>query len=256
MTVTLPTLSWGNPLATQHALMIHGLGSSAATCWQVMEALAEDGYHAVAVDLRGHGQAPRTSTYRIADFASDVALVAPEPARPWDAVIGHSIGAASAVVAASQHPDWARRLVLIDPALDIDDHTRSEVLKNQRLGHTLHGVEEIRELHPHWHSVDIQLKVHAHQQASLWALERTVMDNSPWNVMKNAHSLALPTHVIGGEEERGSMFYGQEAAAMIAAHTTWSYDLIPGAGHSVHRDKPEETMESLRRFLSRTEEPS
>ena len=238
MTVTLPTLSWGNPLATQHALMIHGLGSSAATCWQVMEALAEDGYHAVAVDLRGHGQAPRTSTYRIADFASDVALVAPEPARPWDAVIGHSIGAASAVVAASQHPDWARRLVLIDPALAIDDHTRSEVLKNQRLGHTLHGVEEIRELHPHWHSLDIQLKVHAHQQASLWALEAAVMDNSPW------------------EKERGSMFYGQEAAAMIAAHTTWSYDLIPGAGHSVHRDKPEETMESLRRFLSRTEEPS
>lgn len=250
MTVTLPTLSWGNPQATHHALMIHGLGSSAATCWQVMEALAEEGYHAVAVDLRGHGQAPRTSTYRIADFASDVALVTPHREGPWDVVIGHSIGAASAVVAASQHPKWTRRLVLIDPALDLDDQTRNEVLENQRLGHLVHGVEKVRDLNPHWHPLDVQLKVQANQQASLWALEAAVRDNAPWNVMEHAHSLALPTHVIGGEEERGSMFYGHEAAAMMAAHDTWSYDLIPGAGHSVHRDKPVETIASLRGFLA------
>jgi pimeloyl-ACP methyl ester carboxylesterase len=250
MTVTLPTLSWGNPQATHHALMIHGLGSSAATCWQVMEALAEEGYHAVAVDLRGHGQAPRTSTYRIADFASDVALVTPHREGPWDVVIGHSIGAASAVVAASQHPKWTRRLVLIDPALDLDDQTRNEVLENQRLGHLVHGVEKVRDLNPHWHPLDVQLKVQANQQASLWALEAAVRDNAPWNVMEHAHSLTLPTHVIGGEEERGSMFYGHEAAAMMAAHTTWSYDLIAGAGHSVHRDKPAETIASLRGFLA------
>ena len=256
MTVTLPKLSWGNPQATQHALMIHGLGSSAATCWQAMEALAEEGYHAVAVDLRGHGQAPRTSTYRIADFASDVALVTPDPEGAWDVVLGHSIGAASAVVAASEHPQWTKRLVLIDPALDLDDQTRSEVLENQRLGHLVHGVEQVRDLNPHWHPLDVQLKVQANQQASLWALEAAVRDNSPWNVTAHAHSLTLPVHVIGGEENLGSMFYGHEAAAMMAANTSWSYELIPGAGHSVHRDKPEETMESLRRFLSRTEEPS
>ena len=250
MTVTLPTLSWGNPQATHHALMIHGLGSSAATCWQVMEALAEEGYHAVAVDLRGHGQAPRTSTYRIADFASDVALVTPHREGPWDVVIGHSIGAASAVVAASQHPKWTRRLVLIDPALDLDDQTRNEVLENQRLGHLVHGVEKVRDLNPHWHPLDVQLKVQANKQASLWALEAAVRDNAPWNVMEHAHSLTLPVHVIGGEEERGSMFYGHEAAAMMAAHDTWSYDLIPGAGHSVHRDKPAETIASLRGFLA------
>ncbi len=250
MTVTLPTLSWGNPLATQHALMIHGLGSSAATCWQAMEALAEEGYHAVAVDLRGHGQAPRTSTYRIADFASDVALVTPDPEGAWDVVMGHSIGAASAVVAASEHPQWTKRLVLIDPALDLDDQTRSEVLENQRLGHLVHGVEQVRDLNPHWHPLDVQLKVQANQQASLWALEAAVRDNSPWNVTAQAHSLTLPVHVIGGEENLGSMFYGHEAAAMMAANTSWSYELIPGAGHSVHRDKPAETMSSLRKFLA------
>ena len=250
MTVTLPTLSWGNPLATQHALMIHGLGSSAATCWQAMEALAEEGYHAVAVDLRGHGQAPRTSTYRIADFASDVALVTPDPEGAWDVVMGHSIGAASAVVAASEHPQWTKRLVLIDPALDLDDQTRSEVLENQRLGHLVHGVEQVRDLNPHWHPLDVQLKVQANQQASLWALEAAVRDNSPWNVTAQAHSLTLPVHVIGGEENLGSMFYGHEEAAMMAANTSWSYELIPGAGHSVHRDKPAETINSLRKFLA------
>lgn len=249
-TVVLPTLTWGDPTSSRHALMIHGLGSSAATCWQVMEALAEDGFAATAVDLRGHGSAPRTSRYRIEDFAGDVALTLPPHGGSWDVVIGHSIGAASAVVAAAHHPGWASALVLLDPALELDDEVRSQVLANQRLGHSVHGVTDIKELHPHWHPLDITLKVDAHRSASLWALERAVEDNSPWNVTSEARSLMSPTHVVGGQKERGSMFYGEEAAALLAANPHWSYELITGAGHSVHRDKPEETISSIRVFLA------
>jgi alpha-beta hydrolase superfamily lysophospholipase len=56
--LTLPRLHWGEESATRKALVVHGLGSSAATTWQVSEALAEAGWSATAVDLRGHGLAP------------------------------------------------------------------------------------------------------------------------------------------------------------------------------------------------------
>ena len=252
VTLTLPRLHWGETTSERTALMIHGLGSSAQTCWQVMEALAADGWSATAVDLRGHGLAPRASTYSIADFAHDVKAVHPESTPSWDVVIGHSIGAACAVVASSLEPTWAERLVLIDPALALDDETRNQVLENQRGGHLRQGVDEVAALNPHWHPQDVQLKVSSNRAASLYALEHAVMDNDPWDVTNYAHSLGIPTHVLGAEATLGSMFYGSYAEDMLATNRQVSYEIIAGSGHSVHRDKPAETIAALRAFLART----
>lgn len=249
VSLTLPLIHWGNPHATRKALMVHGLGSSAHTCWQVMEALAEDGWSASAVDLRGHGSAPRASKYQIADFAEDLGHVWPEGQDAWDVVIGHSIGAASAVVASATNPDWTKKLVLIDPALKLSNAQRDSVLDNQRTGHLIQGVDEITALFPHWHPLDVQLKVQAHQSASLFALEHAVFDNDPWDVTHEAHALKVPTHVLGAEPDNGSMFCGDYATDMLEANQFVSYEIIPGSGHSVHRDKPGETIAALRAFL-------
>ena len=249
-TLSLSRLHWGRPSAENKALMVHGLGSSAATCWRVMEALAEQGWSATAVDLRGHGSSPRASTYAITDLATDLEATTPEGATTWDLVIGHSIGAAAAVVAISRKPSWARRLVLIDPALSLDDSVRNQVLENQRLGHLHQSVDDVRALNPHWHPLDWELKVQANRSASLFALEHAVFDNDPWDVTEYAHKVSVPTHVLGGERELGSMFCGDYATDMLAANENFSYEVIEGAGHSVHRDKPAETMTALLAFLN------
>jgi Lysophospholipase len=137
--LTLPRLHWGPKDSTLQALVVHGLGSSAATTWRLSEALAEAGWSATAVDLRGHGLAPRGSSYRIEDFAEDLAATTPVGGGSWDVVIGHSIGAASAVFAAHHNPSWAERLILLDPALELGDATREQVLENQRQGHLHQG---------------------------------------------------------------------------------------------------------------------
>ena len=51
--ITLPRQSWGSPDAARHALLIHGLGSNGALMWRFGTALADAGWHATAVDLRG-----------------------------------------------------------------------------------------------------------------------------------------------------------------------------------------------------------
>jgi len=251
MTVTLPRLDWGGRNSPQRALMVHGLGSSAQTCWRVMEALAEAGWSATAVDLRGHGHAPRASRYRITDFAADLAGVWPDLGQqPWDVVIGHSIGAASAVVAHAETPGWTKRLVLIDPALFLDDTARESVLANQRSGHLEQTLEDVARAFPHWHPLDVQLKVHAHRQASLYALEHAVFDNDPWDVTEWARRVDVPTLVVGADPELGSMFSGDYAKDLVHHNPHYRYHVIPGAGHSVHRDKPEATIEAIRSFLA------
>ncbi|MEY2899908.1 MAG: hypothetical protein RL247_74, partial [Actinomycetota bacterium] len=221
--LTLPRLHWGATDSLRKALVVHGLGSSAATTWQVSEALADAGWSATAVDLRGHGVAPRANSYRIADFATDLAATAPEPRGSWDVVIGHSIGAASAVVAAHLQPAWTRKLVLLDPALELGDATRNQVLENQRLGHLHQGIDEVREANPGWHPQDVELKVQAHKAASLFALEHAVFDNDPWNVTREATSLTIPTHVIGADPKNGSMFCNDYARTMVEANPHMTY---------------------------------
>src|SRR5690606_24816409 len=115
--VALPQLAWGSPDATRRALLVHGLGSSAALMWQTGAALADNGWHATAVDLRGHGEAPRTLDYTVAAYAADLAAIRAEHGDTWDAVIGHSLGGAASTVAAASDPSWTNRLILIDPAI-------------------------------------------------------------------------------------------------------------------------------------------
>jgi pimeloyl-ACP methyl ester carboxylesterase len=218
--------------------------------WQLTEALAEAGWSATAVDLRGHGLAPRATRYRIEDFAEDLAATSPEGGGAWDVVIGQSLGAASAVVAAHQAPTWTTRLILVDPALEVGEATKNQVLQNQRQGHLHHGVEEVRQANPHWHPLDVELKVHAHRQASLFALEHSVFDNDPWNVTAEATALPIPTHVIGADPSLGSMFCNDYATRMVEANAQMTYEVIEGAGHSVLRDKPKEALEGMLRFLS------
>ena len=113
--VTLPRLSWGDPRAPKRALLVHGLGSNGALMWRFGVALAEAGWMATAVDLRGHGTAPRALDYTLAAYAADVAIAHPDGDESWDLVIGHSLGGAAVTLAAADNPTWTRRVVLIDP---------------------------------------------------------------------------------------------------------------------------------------------
>lgn len=248
--LTLPRLHWGNPESLRRALMVHGLGSSAHTCWQVMEALAEQGWSATAIDLRGHGHAPRGSSYRFADFAGDIEATSPSGGGSWDVVIGHSIGAAAAVVAASQSPEWAKKLILIDPALLLDGQRAEQVRAGQMRGHDELTEADARAEFPHWHPLDIELRVWSNRTASRYALEHAVLDNPGWNVVAETKQVTTPTLVIGGDPAVDSMFTGEHAEDILSANPSFSHVVIEGAGHSVHRDKPRETIEAISQFVN------
>jgi pimeloyl-ACP methyl ester carboxylesterase len=177
--VQLPRLSWGNVDSPRTALLVHGLGSSGALMWRLGDALASAGWHAVAVDLRGHGDAPRTLDYTIGAYAGDLAASGPARGGPWDAVIGHSLGGASSTVAAASAPSWTDRLILIDPAIFVEDRDASIIRRSQERAFADKRIEVVREEHPHWHPQDHELKIDAVARASRWAVEQTSAQNQP-----------------------------------------------------------------------------
>ena len=248
--LTLPRLSWGAASAPRRALLVHGLGSSGALMWRLGDALADAGWHATAVDLRGHGDAPRSLDYSVAAYGADLAATLPEGGGVWDAVIGHSLGGAAGTVAAASDPGWTRRLVLIDPAIHVDGRDAAIVRRSQERAFADTRLEVVQQEHPHWHPQDQELKVDAVLRASAWAVEQTSVQNQPWDVRADAARLAVPTHVIGADPAVYSIFTGDLADEVLAANPLITLSVVEGAGHSLHRDRPDESVRQLLEALA------
>ena len=222
------------------ALLVHGLSSSRESWWRVAPALDELGYDVTAIDLRGHGTAARAESYELAGYASDL------PAG-WDLVVGHSLGGATAVLAAQQ-PGFTRALVLLDPVLEVVPAEFDAILADQ-LSELSFDEETIAALKPHWHERDRETKLSGIRSTDETVVRRSFTDNPHWNVVPEARALTVPTLILGGDHAVYSMLATQTADALAEANPLIEYTVVAGAGHSPHRDKPDETLAALRGWL-------
>jgi pimeloyl-ACP methyl ester carboxylesterase len=242
--VTLPRLTWGDPSSARRALLVHGLGSHGALMWRYGTALAGEGWRADAVDLRGHGAAPRALDYTIEAYAADLAHVRPQDGAAWDVVIAHSLGGAAATVTAAADAAWTRRLVLVDPAIHLAARDREIVRASQQQAFADPSIAAVRAEHPTWHPQDIELKAQSAQQASAWAVEQTSAQNPAWDVRAAAARLTCPTHILASDPDVYSIFRGALAEEVLR-NPVVSMSVVTGAGHSPHRDKPDDTIAAL-----------
>lgn len=235
--VTLPKLEWGVH-GRQRALLLHGLSSSAATWWRIADALAGAGYHVTAPDLRGHGNAPHTASYRLSGYAADLWELGDD----WDIVVGHSIGGTvGSLVCAREH--FARRLVMLDPVLMIPEDRFDSLLANQIAELDVAGnPAAFAQRHPTWHPEDVAIKAYAALQTSRFVIERTLRDNRPWWYLDLLGDVHINTTIVGADPARGALFepaIGRELASRNAQIRTL---VVSGAGHSVHRDAPDAVL--------------
>ncbi len=116
----LQAREWGR--GDHVALLLHGITADSAAWHQVGPALADRGYRALAVDLRGHGGSPRAASYPPAEFAADVIeTVAPRPAL----AIGHSLGGWVLALAVDRlQPALA---VYVDPAWAVSGEEQRDI---------------------------------------------------------------------------------------------------------------------------------
>jgi len=109
--------SWGDPAAPT-IVLAHGGGQTRHSWSGTARRLAASGYHAVTVDLRGHGDSDWAADgdYRLEAFADDLTAIASTcSGRP--AFVGASLGGLAALLAVGERsPGVASALVLVDVA--------------------------------------------------------------------------------------------------------------------------------------------
>jgi pimeloyl-ACP methyl ester carboxylesterase len=113
--VELVADAWGAP-DQPPALLLHGGGQTRHAWKRTAAVLARGGYHAVTIDLRGHGDSGWSADggYEIDRFAADVRqLAAAFLQKP--VLIGASLGGISSLIAEGEAPaSIASALVLVD----------------------------------------------------------------------------------------------------------------------------------------------
>jgi len=118
-------LVWG--ASAPELVLLHGGGQNAHT-WDTV-ALALD-RPLLAVDLPGHGHSdwPQESAWLDpSTMADDVARVIERFAPDARAVIGMSLGGATAIVLATRHPHLVRRLLLVDITPGVNGDKTSDI---------------------------------------------------------------------------------------------------------------------------------
>jgi pimeloyl-ACP methyl ester carboxylesterase len=114
----------GLPLAVDHhgppdgapVLLLHGGGQTRHAWGATARMLAARGYHALAMDLRGHGDSGWSAEgdYGLATFGADVTAAMESLGRPV-VLVGASLGGmASLLASAKAAPGQVRALILVD----------------------------------------------------------------------------------------------------------------------------------------------
>ena len=110
---------WGDPKEETY-VFVHGVRDQGRSWDHFIEAMIARGLpikHAVALDLRGHGDSEWPSTsrgYQHEDFLTDLAGLLKHLEKQFLTIIGHSLGGSMCLLYAAAFPEKVKRLVLLE----------------------------------------------------------------------------------------------------------------------------------------------
>jgi len=237
---------------------VPGMGDLRSTFRHLTPALVAAGYRVATMDLRGQGESDTTfSSFDDPAAASDIVALAEHLGGPA-LVIGISMGAAAAVIAAAEHPEAIRGLVLMGPFVrDLP----SSALQRWTLRAVLGGpwarrawLAYMPKFYPTRRGADFA----EHKERIATAMARPGYTRAFRAVTRTSHAPAeavldrvhTPALVVMGTKDPD--FPDQRAeAAMIADRLHGSYEMITDAGHYPQAEFPELTRPVVLEFARR-----
>jgi N-formylmaleamate deformylase len=242
-------------------LLVHGATEDGQCFPRVADTLVLR-HTVVMPDARGHGEStPPPPGWGYAMQGDDLAAVITALRLEQPVVVGHSMGCGAALHLAARHPEAVRALVLEDPGpwwMPVADVSSLRTYAEQararnlaRLRQTQDEAErDIRARYPGWPEEEVTTvataKRRVHPDAfvvyapEFWA-------NLDWAAL--LAQVTCPVLLIHTDPESGGIL-SAEAAAMLQQHVPQTHvAYIPGATHSIRRDRFGEYMAAVEGLL-------
>lgn len=248
---------------TPDLVALHGFGDAGA-CWRPFLRRAGLDARTRTPNLLAHGGrampagVPFAHAAHVADLAPVVAGAA-RACRGRVVLLGHSLGASTALGLAVALPDLVAGLVLEDPpwsppaggAADAEAERHNDFL-DWLVG--LQGSDHegragwVRDRHPGWADDEVQA----------WAVAKTQVDLALFDAHQHwlrrgwaavAQQVSCPAVLLRGAPERGGACH-PEVATALGELPGWLVRTVPAAGHDVRRDAPEQAARAVHELLA------
>lgn len=246
-------------------LLVHGFTGAKEDFTEWLDRLAEDGWHAVALDNRGHGSSSKPAdeaAYSLEIYARDVLGLA--GALGWDrfTLLGHSMGGMIAGLTAVTAPECIEALVLMDTSHGPVEGLDPELVAAAAHIVRTHGIEGLMEA-----MADVEgplttpadERVRRERPGYVEFGDRKMRDSAPAmyaamvgqildqeDRLERLRSLTMPVLVIVGEQDRPFIGPSERMADAIAGARL---EVIPDGGHSPQFESPDKWWAALSSFL-------
>lgn len=235
------TFGEGQP---RRLLLVHGLLGQARNFGSLARRLA-DSFEVTVPDLRNHGRSPWTDTHSYPHLAADIEPLA------GGAVLGHSMGGKAAMWLALTRPEAVERLIVADMApVDYGGKTHPMLEAMAALDpaqpsraaarEALHAPEELKDFL--LQSLDVKA---GRWIVNLDTLRREMPGIFGWPPIEMRYE-GPALFLSGGDSDYVRPEHRAEITRLFPAAR---FAKIPGAGHFLHAEKPQEFEAAVRAFL-------
>lgn len=244
-------------------VFIHGITGRHET-WDEIIGSIRQGARAIAIDLRGHGRSGHTTgSYLLQDYSRDVAALISGLKLTECTVVGHSLGAMTAIQLASDAPASVRAIVLEDPPLfarPIMEEVAPE--RHERFGNNAalsasgmtreQMAQQIRQVNPDMPDEDVQKAAlqlfvtdsdaiaHVHDERIDWTDE----------IESIMQSVQCPVLLIQGSFELGAWMRDTDGVRAKSLFKDCVLEIWNDTGHSLHSEHPNRFIAQVNDFVS------
>lgn len=262
--LSLHYLDWGPPAAPP-VVLLHGI-TGHARVWDHLAERLVPARRVLVLDQRGHGDSDPApdDDYRVGTMADDLAAFAGSLGLERFALLGHSMGGRIAIQYAAGHAGRLERLVVVDIGPDINlgglERVR-DMMANapERIESEEWAVEYVRRANP---AQDLDLLRHRVRHG----LRRTPEGELTWKYAKGLRDMMragrrdpvdlweplpripCPTLIVRGADS--DILSPEVAKKMTERLPDGRLVEIPGAGHTVPADRPDDFVRHVRAFLA------
>ncbi|MFY0600375.1 MAG: alpha/beta fold hydrolase [Cyclobacteriaceae bacterium] len=245
-------LGEGDPL-----IILHGLFGSGDN-WQTLGKGFAENHGVYLIDQRNHGNSPHSDEFNYDLLSEDLKGFLDDQGIDKASIIGHSMGGKVAMTFAASYPDMVEKLVVVDigPKQYPPHH---ENVFNGFKAVDLNTIGSRKEAE---NQLATSITDFGVRQFILKNLSRDTENNFRWKI--NLESLERNALEVGRALDHSDQFDGEtlfiggaksgyikpEDHDLISTHFSKSkIEMIEGAGHWVHAEKPKELFELIVDFL-------
>jgi pimeloyl-ACP methyl ester carboxylesterase len=241
-------------------LLIHGLSGHWPAWESVIDQFAAD-WHVYAIDLRGHGDSGRTpGGYEFKDYPTEVVEFLREVVREPAYIIGHSLGAVTAVGVSGTAPELVAAAVLEDPPLYTRDWFDESPfapsfqaaldIRNKNLSVKDTAIE-IKKIDDQSSDEKIVMRAIAVNKTApeVWTVViegRSATDSEPDELLQKAKS---PILLMQANPDLGGAMRDVEATRTIDLLEQGRYVKWDDVGHGMHDEQPERFVQLVNAFF-------